>query len=166
MTISPTLKSLLRTSLSFRHSCFLIEFPSSPASPSQRGPRILLDPVFSHRCSPSQWVGPARFTPAPCKVEEIPEVDAVVIVGIRKDLVRCLGCNERCEGLSQRCHRCLLDYDRATITTITSTSPPSLPSSPLPFKTSLHPHPPPPIPPPVKSNSSSPSTPPTPSPRN
>ena len=45
------------------HACFLVELP--PRSPSlSRGARILFDPVFSDRCSPSQWVGPKRFTGA------------------------------------------------------------------------------------------------------
>ncbi|KDQ61052.1 hypothetical protein JAAARDRAFT_124098 [Jaapia argillacea MUCL 33604] len=64
------------------HACFLVEFParSKAGSPlPSRGARILFDPVFTCRCSPSQLVGPKRFTPAPCKMEEIPEVDAIVI---------------------------------------------------------------------------------------
>ncbi|KDR71859.1 hypothetical protein GALMADRAFT_253640 [Galerina marginata CBS 339.88] len=62
------------------HACFLVELPShlNPAE-NGRGVRILFDPVFSDRCSPSQWVGPKRYTPPPCKIEEIPEIDAVVI---------------------------------------------------------------------------------------
>ncbi|KAJ6498742.1 N-acyl-phosphatidylethanolamine-hydrolyzing phospholipase D, partial [Mycena sanguinolenta] len=59
------------------HACFLVELPSSTAG--VRGARILFDPVFSDRCSPSQWIGPKRFTPAPCSLEDVPEVDAVVI---------------------------------------------------------------------------------------
>lgn len=59
------------------HACFLLEFP--PSSPEQRGVRLLLDPVFSHRCSPSAYMGPARFTEPPCKVEDIPEIDGVII---------------------------------------------------------------------------------------
>ncbi|KAJ6483934.1 N-acyl-phosphatidylethanolamine-hydrolyzing phospholipase D [Mycena sanguinolenta] len=59
------------------HACFLVELPSSTAG--VRGARILFDPVFSDRCSPTQWVGPKRFTPAPCALEDIPEIDAVVI---------------------------------------------------------------------------------------
>ncbi|CAK5263301.1 unnamed protein product [Mycena citricolor] len=59
------------------HACFLVELPSAPGAP--RGARILFDPVFSDRCSPSQIVGPKRFTPPPCKLEDIPEFDAVVI---------------------------------------------------------------------------------------
>ncbi|KAJ7239179.1 N-acyl-phosphatidylethanolamine-hydrolyzing phospholipase D [Mycena haematopus] len=59
------------------HACFLVELPSSPTG--VRGARILFDPVFSDRCSPSQWIGPKRFTPAPCALEEVPEIDAIVI---------------------------------------------------------------------------------------
>ncbi|KZV81421.1 Metallo-hydrolase/oxidoreductase, partial [Exidia glandulosa HHB12029] len=59
------------------HACFLVELPREEGK--ERGVRILFDPVFSHRCSPSQLIGPARFTKAPCKIEEIPQVDAIVI---------------------------------------------------------------------------------------
>ncbi|KAL9059259.1 MAG: hypothetical protein Q9162_001296 [Coniocarpon cinnabarinum] len=48
---------------------------SSPA----RGIRILLDPVFSERTSPFSFIGPKRYTPAPCKVSDLPEVDLVCI---------------------------------------------------------------------------------------
>ena len=34
------------------HACFLIEFPKLPEQ--ERGLRVLFDPVWSHRCSPSQ----------------------------------------------------------------------------------------------------------------
>jgi N-acyl-phosphatidylethanolamine-hydrolysing phospholipase D len=41
---------------------------------------ILMDPVFSHRCSPwGKWVGPARYTPVPFEVDRIPRCDAVLI---------------------------------------------------------------------------------------
>ncbi|KAF7322130.1 Zn-dependent hydrolase oxidoreductase family [Mycena kentingensis (nom. inval.)] len=59
------------------HACFLVELPSSTVG--VRGPRILFDPVFSDRCAPSQWAGPKRFTPPPCSLEDIPDVDSVVI---------------------------------------------------------------------------------------
>lgn len=42
------------------HACFLVEFPSRVGH--SRGIRVLFDPVFSDRCSPSQWIGPKRFT--------------------------------------------------------------------------------------------------------
>jgi hypothetical protein len=43
------------------------------------GARILLDPVFSERASPSTLVGPVRFHPLPIEPDELPEIDAVVI---------------------------------------------------------------------------------------
>jgi len=59
------------------HACFLVEFPSRHTG--GRGVRVLFDPVWSDRCSPSQLVGPKRYTQPPCKIEDIPEIDAVVI---------------------------------------------------------------------------------------
>ncbi|CDR49302.1 hypothetical protein NBRC10512_004241 [Rhodotorula toruloides] len=66
------------------HACFLVEFPAPPGQKGdeegkKRGFRVLLDPVWSHRCSPSQLIGPARVTKPPIPLEEIPHVDAVVI---------------------------------------------------------------------------------------
>ncbi|GAA5955265.1 hypothetical protein JCM3765_003265 [Sporobolomyces pararoseus] len=59
------------------HACFLVEFPKLPEE--ERGFRVLFDPVWSHRCSPSQLIGPARVAKPPIKLEEIPHVDAVII---------------------------------------------------------------------------------------
>ncbi|GAA5872516.1 hypothetical protein JCM16303_004544 [Sporobolomyces ruberrimus] len=59
------------------HACFLVEFPKKDEE--ERGLRVLFDPVWSHRCSPSQLIGPARVAPPPIKLEEIPHVDAVII---------------------------------------------------------------------------------------
>jgi hypothetical protein len=82
------------------HACYFVELPTPPGA--ARGVRIIFDPVFSNRCSPSDWVGPARFTgttspstikcdstishvsltptvDTPCKVEDIPAVDAIVL---------------------------------------------------------------------------------------
>jgi N-acyl-phosphatidylethanolamine-hydrolysing phospholipase D len=42
------------------HACFLVELPTPNGA--ERGPRILFDPVFSNRCSPSAYFGPARYT--------------------------------------------------------------------------------------------------------
>ncbi len=53
------------------HACYYIEFPS--------GLRVLFDPVFEDRCSPLSFMGPKRFTPAPCVLTDLPAVDAVVI---------------------------------------------------------------------------------------
>lgn len=43
------------------------------------GVRVLTDPVFSRRCSPSQLVGPGRLHPTPCSVGELPALDVVLI---------------------------------------------------------------------------------------
>ena len=42
------------------HACYLVELPTP--SGAARGARIIFDPVFSNRCSPFQWLGPARYT--------------------------------------------------------------------------------------------------------
>ncbi|KAF8241600.1 Metallo-hydrolase/oxidoreductase [Wilcoxina mikolae CBS 423.85] len=53
------------------HACYYVEFPG--------GLRVLFDPVFSNRCSPSQFIGPKRYTKRPCDIEEVPEIDVVCI---------------------------------------------------------------------------------------
>jgi len=50
------------------HACFFVEFPSrtivdvKSSEGHLRGIRILFDPVFSDRCSPTQYMGPKRYT--------------------------------------------------------------------------------------------------------
>jgi N-acyl-phosphatidylethanolamine-hydrolysing phospholipase D len=53
------------------HACYYVEFPG--------GLRVLFDPVFEDRCSPSSVVGPKRYTEIPCVIKDIPIVDIVVI---------------------------------------------------------------------------------------
>jgi L-ascorbate metabolism protein UlaG (beta-lactamase superfamily) len=43
------------------------------------GHRLLTDPVWSERVSPSTLVGPRRFHPPPLPIEELPHVDVVLI---------------------------------------------------------------------------------------
>lgn len=43
------------------------------------GHRLLTDPIFGERVSPSYRVGPARLHPAPMTVADLPRLDAVVI---------------------------------------------------------------------------------------
>lgn len=43
------------------------------------GHRVLFDPVWSKRCSPSQAVGPKRIHPVPVPLERLPALDAIVI---------------------------------------------------------------------------------------
>lgn len=59
----------------FGHASFLVE----ASSINQRGVRVLLDPVFSERTSPVQWFGPKRYSPTPCTIDELPEVDVIAI---------------------------------------------------------------------------------------
>jgi L-ascorbate metabolism protein UlaG (beta-lactamase superfamily) len=43
------------------------------------GRRVLVDPVWSDRVSPSPLLGPTRLHPAPVRLEDLPPVDAVLI---------------------------------------------------------------------------------------
>lgn len=54
----------------FGHSSVLIEID---------GYRVLADPVWSERCSPSRTVGPQRMHEVPVALEALPAVDAVLI---------------------------------------------------------------------------------------
>ena len=52
------------------HSCFLIRLP---------GLTILTDPVFSRRCSPSQWLGPKRVRAPGLALAALPKIDLVLL---------------------------------------------------------------------------------------
>jgi L-ascorbate metabolism protein UlaG (beta-lactamase superfamily) len=54
----------------FGHSSALIEID---------GHRVLVDPVWGHRVSPSPLLGPTRLHPVPVALEDLPRVDAVLI---------------------------------------------------------------------------------------
>ena len=69
-------KNRLRTTW-IGHASFLVETPTT--GDATRGVRILFDPVFSERTSPVGFLGPKRYTPTPCSVSELPEVDVVCI---------------------------------------------------------------------------------------
>lgn len=43
------------------------------------GVRLLTDPVWGQRASPSQWLGPRRFQPVPVALRALPPVDAVLL---------------------------------------------------------------------------------------
>jgi len=43
------------------------------------GKRVLADPVWSERVSPSRWLGPKRFHPPPIALADLPAIDAVII---------------------------------------------------------------------------------------
>lgn len=54
----------------YGHSSALIEVD---------GYRVLADPVWSQRCSPSRVIGPQRLHPVPAELDELPAIDAVII---------------------------------------------------------------------------------------
>jgi L-ascorbate metabolism protein UlaG (beta-lactamase superfamily) len=52
------------------HSSMLVEID---------GVRVLVDPVWDERASPSTWAGPKRFYAAPVRLEDLPGVDVVLV---------------------------------------------------------------------------------------
>jgi N-acyl-phosphatidylethanolamine-hydrolysing phospholipase D len=43
------------------------------------GMRLLVDPVFADHCGPARWMGFKRRVAPPCRLEELPPVDAVLL---------------------------------------------------------------------------------------
>jgi L-ascorbate metabolism protein UlaG (beta-lactamase superfamily) len=54
----------------FGHSGLLLEID---------GARVLIDPVWDERASPTRWIGPKRFFAPPLRLEELPALDAILI---------------------------------------------------------------------------------------
>ncbi len=54
----------------FGHSSMLVEID---------GARVLIDPVWEPRASPSQWIGPKRFFAPTLRLEELPAIDVVLL---------------------------------------------------------------------------------------
>nr|WP_176732019.1 MBL fold metallo-hydrolase [Micromonospora rhizosphaerae] len=54
----------------YGHASVLIEI---------EGRRVLVDPVWSDRCSPSSLIGPLRIHEPPVRLDELPPVDAILI---------------------------------------------------------------------------------------
>ncbi|KAF2718352.1 Metallo-hydrolase/oxidoreductase [Polychaeton citri CBS 116435] len=59
------------------HASFLVETPT--AAGSSRGIRVLFDPVWSERTSPFSFLGPKRYSPPPCTIADVPDVDIICI---------------------------------------------------------------------------------------
>ncbi|GFR77045.1 N-acyl-phosphatidylethanolamine-hydrolyzing phospholipase D-like [Elysia marginata] len=70
----------------------LTQFESSPTSGVRHmwighasslvqfdGLTFLTDPIFSDRCSMVQFLGPKRYRPPPCTIDELPKIDCVFI---------------------------------------------------------------------------------------
>jgi len=78
-TVKPNFESLDPDKLCatwLGHAGFLVQLP---AEPGHRPVRIVFDPIFSDRAYPSAWVGPLRRLSAPCKIQDLPDVDFVAI---------------------------------------------------------------------------------------
>ncbi|KAH9065495.1 N-acyl-phosphatidylethanolamine-hydrolyzing phospholipase D [Lactarius vividus] len=58
------------------HACYFVELPTPPGA--LRGVRIIFDPVFSKRCSPSRWFGPARYTGMAPWTTDVPTLRALL----------------------------------------------------------------------------------------
>ncbi|ORX36694.1 beta-lactamase superfamily domain-domain-containing protein [Kockovaella imperatae] len=58
------------------HASVLVRIPWKRDGEKQRAGAcgVLFDPIFSYRCSPSQYVGPARYLPPPCTVADLPPI--------------------------------------------------------------------------------------------
>ncbi|OAG06152.1 Metallo-hydrolase/oxidoreductase [Paraphaeosphaeria sporulosa] len=69
------------------HASMLLQLPSLGIGGSPT--RVLFDPIFSMRCSPSQSVGPIRSYFPPCKLEELPPIDVVLISHNHYDHLDC-----------------------------------------------------------------------------
>jgi len=71
------------------HSTLLLEL---------EGRRVLTDPVFGERASPLGFAGPKRFHPVPARIEELPELDAVLLSHDHYDHL----CRSSIEALARR----------------------------------------------------------------
>lgn len=68
------------------HATWLVETGTDTATAdASRGVRIFFDPLFSERTSPFSFVGPKRYTPTPCSIDEAPEVDVVCLSHLHYD---------------------------------------------------------------------------------
>ncbi|KAF0713838.1 Aste57867_4189 [Aphanomyces stellatus] len=61
------------------HASVLLQVPTPSLTDPLAMFSLLTDPVFTTRCSPSQWFGPARFRPPPVSVKTLPHVDVVLV---------------------------------------------------------------------------------------
>uniref|UniRef100_V5EQB9 Metallo-beta-lactamase domain-containing protein n=2 Tax=Kalmanozyma brasiliensis (strain GHG001) TaxID=1365824 RepID=V5EQB9_KALBG len=59
------------------HAGVLVQLP--PLTPKGRPIRVLFDPIFSQRCSPTQVAGPIRSYAPPCPISSLPPIDLVII---------------------------------------------------------------------------------------
>ncbi|KAL2167697.1 hypothetical protein VTG60DRAFT_916 [Thermothelomyces hinnuleus] len=61
------------------HAGVLVQLPPLDDAKLGRPVRALFDPLFGDRCSPSQFAGPVRSYPPPCRVQDLPPIDLVLV---------------------------------------------------------------------------------------
>lgn len=59
------------------HAGMLLQLP--PLHQNGAPIRVIFDPIFSQRASPSQWAGPIRSYEPPCKLEDLPPIDVLLL---------------------------------------------------------------------------------------
>lgn len=59
------------------HACMLLQLRA--LKPGGAPLRLIFDPIFSPRASPSQYAGPIRSYDPPCKLEDLPPIDAMLL---------------------------------------------------------------------------------------
>ncbi|SPO23593.1 related to FMP30 - mitochondrial inner membrane protein with a role in maintaining mitochondrial morphology [Ustilago trichophora] len=74
-TFNDSSKNLKATWLG--HAGVLVQL--APLNPNKQPIRVLFDPIFSQRCSPTQVAGPIRSYAAPCPISSLPPIDIVII---------------------------------------------------------------------------------------
>ncbi|SCL32779.1 L-ascorbate metabolism protein UlaG, beta-lactamase superfamily [Micromonospora nigra] len=67
------------TTIGTSHDLSVVWFGHASALIEVEGRRVLVDPVWSQRCSPSALVGPKRLHEPPVTLAELPTVDAILI---------------------------------------------------------------------------------------
>lgn len=61
------------------HASVLVELPALNPRSAVPTIKILFDPIFSPRAGPTQYTGPSRILPPPCRINELPGCDVVCI---------------------------------------------------------------------------------------
>ncbi|KAL2161879.1 hypothetical protein VTH06DRAFT_7663 [Thermothelomyces fergusii] len=61
------------------HAGVLVQLPPLGDGTLGRPVRALFDPLFGDRCSPSRFAGPIRSYPPPCRAQDLPPIDLVLI---------------------------------------------------------------------------------------
>ncbi|WBB89582.1 MBL fold metallo-hydrolase [Verrucosispora sp. WMMC514] len=75
----PLLRPAAETGIDPARELNIVWYGHASALIEIEGRRVLLDPVWSDRCSPSTAVGPRRLHEPPVRLDELPRLDAILI---------------------------------------------------------------------------------------